>query len=64
MYVPVKAMVKGNAFTVPAQTFKGKSMTIIISGSGNVSGDQITFDYIIDTGDDQLLEHSCVASKS
>lgn len=64
MYVPVKAMVKGNAFMVPAQTFNGKSMTIIISGSGNVNGDQITFDYTIDTGDDQLLEHSCIAAKS
>ncbi len=64
MYVPVKAMVKGNAFTVPAQTFKGKSMTIIISGNGNVSGDQITFDYTIDTGDDELLEHACVARKN
>lgn len=64
MYVPVKATVRGNTFIVPPQTFKGKSMTIIISGSGNVSGDQIKFDYIIDSGDDQLLEHSCVASKN
>ena len=39
-------------------------MTIIITGSGDVSGDQIIFDYIIDAGDDQLLEHSCVASKN
>jgi hypothetical protein len=64
MYVPVKALIKGNVFTVPAQTFKGKSMTIVISGNGNLSGDQLTFDYTIDTGDDNALEHSCVAGKS
>lgn len=64
MYVPVKATINGSTVTVPAQTFKGKSMTIIISGNGNLSGDQLTFDYTIDTGDDELLEHSCVANKS
>lgn len=63
MYVPVKATIKGNIFNVPPQTFKGKSMTIIISGNGTLNGEQLTFDYTIDTGDDQLLEHSCVASK-
>ena len=64
MYVPVKATIKGNIFTVHAQTFKGKSMTIVISGNGALGGDQLTFDYTIDTGDGQLLEHSCVANKS
>jgi len=64
MYVPVKATIRGNIFTVPAQTFEGKSMTIVITGNGTLSGDQLRFDYIIDTGDDELLEHSCIASKN
>lgn len=64
MYVPVKATIKGNNFTVPAQTFKGKSMTIIITGNGILNGDQLNFDYTIDTDDGYLLEHSCVASKN
>jgi hypothetical protein len=64
MYVPVKANISGNTFTIPLQTFKGKSMTIIITGSGNMAGNNLTFDYTIDTGDDSLLEHSCVASKN
>ncbi len=36
MYVPVKASINGNSFTVPSQTFKGKSMTIVVAGSGNI----------------------------
>jgi hypothetical protein len=63
MYVPVKASIKGNVFTVPPQTFKATSMTIVVKGNGNLSGDQLSFDYTIDTGDDEALEHSCVASK-
>jgi hypothetical protein len=63
MYVPVKATIKGNTFHVPAQTFKGKSMTIIITGQGILNGSQLTFDYTIETSN-SLLEHSCVASKS
>jgi hypothetical protein len=64
MNVPVKATIHGNVFTVPAQTFKGKSMTIVITGNGTFTGDQLRFDYIIDTGDDEPLEHSCIASKN
>jgi hypothetical protein len=64
MYVPVKASIKGNVFTVPPQTFKGKSMTIIITGNGTLAGEELTFDYTIDTGDDAPLDHSCVASKN
>jgi hypothetical protein len=64
MYVPVKATIKGSNFNVPSQTFKGKSMTIIISGNGTLNGDQLNFDYTIETDDDALLEHSCVASKN
>lgn len=64
MYVPVKANISGNKLTIPAQTFKGKTMTIIISGSGTMSGSKLEFDYVIETDDDYLLEHSCVALKA
>jgi hypothetical protein len=64
MYVPVKATILGNKFNVPAQTFKGKSMTIVISGNGTLNGNTLNFDYTIETDDDYVLEHSCVASKS
>jgi hypothetical protein len=64
MYVPVKANVKGNVFTIPSQTFKGKTMTIVISGQGSINGDQLSFDYVIETDDDYFLEHSCIATKS
>jgi hypothetical protein len=29
-----------------------------------MAGDKLTFDYTIDSGDDSLLEHTCVASKN
>jgi len=64
MYVPVKASIKGNAVTVPAQTFNGKSMTIVVEGSGTLNGNTLNLDYTIETGDDYLLEHSCVATKN
>jgi hypothetical protein len=64
MYVPVKATIKGNVFNVPAQTFKGKSMTIVITGNGTMNNTNLNFDYSIDTGDGIVLEHSCVASKN
>ena len=35
MYVPVKATIRGNTFTIPSQTFKGKTMTIVIYGQWN-----------------------------
>jgi hypothetical protein len=64
MYVPVKATINGNTFIVPSQTFKGKSMTIIVTGNGSLNGDKLNFDYTIETDDDYLLEHSCVATKN
>ena len=63
MYVPVKASINGNSFNVPAQTFKGKSMTIVVAGTGTLNGTTLNFDYTIKTGDN-LLEHSCVARKN
>ena len=64
MYVPVKASISGNSFAVPPQTFNGKSMTIVVAGSGTLNGNTLNFDYTIETDDDYLLEHSCVASKN
>ena len=64
MYVPVKANFQNNAMSIPSQTFKGKSMTIVITGQGTLNGKQLTFDYKIDTGDDDILEHTCVATKN
>lgn len=63
MYVPVKANLKGNSLTIPSQTFKGKTMTIVISGQGTFNNNELTFDYVIETDDDYFLEHSCVATK-
>jgi len=63
MYVPVKATIQGNAFTIPSQTFEGKSMTIVIDGQGTLNGNKLSFDYSIKTDDDYLLEHVCDATK-
>ena len=63
MYVPVKATIVGNKFNVPPQTFKGKSMTIIVKGDGTLNENILNFDYTIETDDKHFLEHSCVASK-
>jgi len=63
MYTPVKATIKGNAFNIPSQTFKGKTMTIIIYGSGSLNGNKLSFDYTIQTDDDYYLEHTCEATK-
>jgi len=63
MYVPVKASIKGNAFTIPSQTFKGNKMTIVVSGLGLLNGNTLNFDYTIDTGGVQI-EHTCVANKN
>ena len=64
MYVPVKATINGNAFNIPSQTFKSKSMTIVIKGQGTLNGDNLNFDYTIDTDGGIVLEHACVANKS
>lgn len=64
MYVPVKATINGNTFTVPPQTFNGKSMTIVVAGNGTMNANTLNFDYTIETDDDYLLEHSCIASKN
>ncbi len=63
MYVPVKATIRGNIFTIPSQTFKGKTITITIYGQGTLTGNNLTFEYTIETDDDFLLEHTCNATK-
>lgn len=63
MNVPVKAAIQGNIFTIPSQTFKGKTMTITIYGHGTLNGDILTFDYTIETDDDYLLEHKCKGTR-
>jgi len=63
MYVPVKANIKGDKLTIPSQTFKGQSMTIIISGQGTLNNNELSFDYVIETDDDYFLEHTCIATK-
>lgn len=63
MYVPIKAMISGDKFGIPAQTFSEKTMSITISGSGSFVGDTLEFDYTIEVDDGSILEHSCVAAK-
>jgi hypothetical protein len=63
MYVPVKATIRGNLLTIPSQTFKGKTMTIVIYGQGTLNGNNLTFEYTIETDDDFLLEHTCNATR-
>jgi len=63
MYVPVKATIKGNTFDIPHQSFKGKTMTIALSGSGTVNGSAINFKYTLETDDDYTFEHNCAATK-
>ena len=63
MYVPVKATIRGNIFTIPSQIFQGKTMTITIYGQGTLNGNNLTFDYTIETDDDFLLEHTCSATR-
>jgi len=63
MYAPLKATLKGNAFDIPQQSFKGKTMTIALSGSGTVQGDVLNFKYTLETDDDYIFEHNCAASK-
>jgi len=63
MYVPAKATIMGNTFSIPSQTFKGKTMTIVIYGQGTLNGNKLTFDYTIQTDDDYFLEHACEATR-
>jgi hypothetical protein len=48
MNVPINATGSGNTLTIPAQTFTNSSgHSITISGTGALSGDDITFNYSV-----------------
>jgi hypothetical protein len=63
MYVPVTAVVRGNNFYIEPQIFKGKKMSIVISGSGTITDAGLLFDYTIDTGKSHLV-YQCEAVKN
>ncbi|HEY9047911.1 MAG TPA: hypothetical protein VIN08_18515 [Ohtaekwangia sp.] len=62
MYVPVKAVVQGNNFYIQPQTFKGKTISILLSGSGTLTAAGLHFSYTINTGKTQLT-HQCEATR-
>ena len=61
MYVPVKAVLKENILSIPAQTYTGKTVSITISGIGTLNGSNLSFKYKIETDDQYTFEHSCIA---
>jgi hypothetical protein len=61
MYVPVKGTIVGNTLTIPSQTFTANS-TIKISGNGTLTGNNLHFDYTMESGGD-TFEYSCEATK-
>jgi hypothetical protein len=62
MYAPVRAVIRGNNFYIEPQLFKGKKMSITVSGSGTFNMTGLRFDYVIDTGKSQLV-YRCDAQK-
>jgi hypothetical protein len=62
MYAPVRAVIRGNNFYIEPQQFRGKKMSITVSGSGTFSNAGLQFDYVIDTGKSQLA-YRCEATK-
>lgn len=63
MYVPIKGFVEGNKISIPNQTFVGDTMTLVISGSGKLVGDELVFSYTIDTGDTIMRDYRCHAKR-
>ena len=61
IYVPVKGTIVGNTLTIPTQTFTANS-TIKISGNGTLTGDNLQFEYFMESGGD-VYEFSCNATK-
>jgi hypothetical protein len=61
MFAPVKGTIVGNTLTIPTQTFTANS-TIKISGSGTLTGNNLHFDYTLESGGD-TFEYSCEATK-
>lgn len=62
MYAPVRAVIRGNNFYIEPQQFKGKKMSITVSGSGTINTTGLHFDYVIDTGKSHLV-YQCDATK-
>jgi hypothetical protein len=62
MYVPITATVRGNHFYIQPQTFKGKTISIVISGAGSFSDTSLHFTYTVNTGHTQLI-HQCEATR-
>jgi hypothetical protein len=62
MYAPVRAVIRGNNFYIEPQLFRGKKMSITVSGSGTINNTGLQFDYVIDTGKSQLT-YRCEATK-
>ena len=61
MYVPVKGAIQGNSFTIPSQTFTANS-TIKISGSGTLIGNELQFEYFMESGG-EVYPFICEAMK-
>jgi len=61
MFKPVKGTIAGNTLTIPSQTFTANT-TIKISGSGTLTGNNLHFDYTLESGGD-TFEYSCEATK-
>jgi len=61
LFVPIKGTIVGNKLTIPSQSFTA-STTIEISGDGTLSGNNLHFDYTMESGGD-LFEYSCEAVK-
>ena len=65
MNVPVNVNIEGKSLVIPAQTFVGKSMTIVVNGHGTLDDDKggLQLNYSINTGNSIILAHTCVATK-
>jgi hypothetical protein len=63
MYAPVRAVIHGNNIYIEPQLFRGKKMSITVSGSGTFNNKGIQFDYVIDTGKSHLA-YRCKATKN
>lgn len=61
MYVPVKGTIVGTTLTIPSQTFTANS-TIKISGSGTLIGNELQFEYFMESGGD-VYPFICEATK-
>lgn len=61
IFVPVKGTIVGNKLTIPSQSFTANT-TIEIAGDGTLTGNNLHFDYTMESGGD-VYEYSCEATK-